>query len=98
MPKLLRGFDFVFELVGSAFSCGDVAALSDINWLIDRAALAEGIQKTHLDDFAGCRNRMVWRDGDVACRDQIVGIVETKTDTPLGIATCYNEGRTLDEL
>jgi len=94
----------VLELVGGAFAGRDVAALADIDGLVDGTAFSESIEVLHLTDFTYCRNRVVGRNGDVSCRHQLIVIamavafIESERDTAFGIAGGDDEGRGFDEL
>ena len=92
------GSRLVFELVGGAIRRRDVAALAEIDGLIDRAALAVGIEKAALDDFTYGWNRMVGRNGDIAGTHQFVAVEQAEGDAALSIAGGDDERRGYYEL
>ena len=89
---------FVFQLIGGAIGLRDVAALAEIDRLVDRAAFPEGVEVTDLDDLTDGWDRVVGWDGDIACMRQFVTVEQAQCDAAFFVAGGDDERRGFDKL
>lgn len=82
------------EAVGNV----EVVACPQVDRLVDRAALPEGVEVAHLDDLARRRDAVVRRNGDIVGWNSVAPIKESKCDAAALVDRRHDEGRGGDKL
>jgi len=86
------------QLLDDALGCRDVGAGTEIDRLVDAAALTMGVEVADLADVADLGDRVVRRNGDVASGDQRIAVVEAEGDAAFEVDSGDDKRRAFDEL